>query len=205
MSIVDLLDSKVGLSVFTVVFTVAYGYTAMFLLRKSRERRAAKKKSFFETAIQGLLDGTIESSEDLTNVYKGVTDLSSEDLTYRAGLNRWLRQILSQLIARKIGEDLEVNKVNDLKKKINDFIKANERASPFADLPDTERNMLNDVRTYSAAGDKESVERKITELSSVIQTRYEDQKKLEAQNRWSIPLAVIGLVLTVLFGVLSIF
>lgn len=193
------------LSIFTVIFTVIYAVTASFLLKRIKARRIERKDDFFETAVQGLQDGTIETIDDLINVYKGVTKLSSEDLTYRYGLNKWLREILAKLVGRKISENLNIEEVKQLKLKLTEFITANETASPFSDLPDTERNILNDLKTYSNNGDKISIERKISELSSVIQTRYEEQKKLETQNKWSIPLAVIGLILTVVFGILSIF
>ncbi|WKN30989.1 hypothetical protein PZB74_18725 [Porifericola rhodea] len=193
------------LSIFTVIFTVIYAVTASFLLKRIKARRIERKDDFFETAVQGLQDGTIETIDDLINVYKGVTKLSSEDLTYRYGLNKWLREILAKLVGRKISENLNIEEVKQLKIKLTEFITANETASPFSDLPDTERNILNDLKTYSNNGDKISIERKISELSSVIQTRYEEQKKLETQNKWSIPLAVIGLILTVVFGILSIF
>lgn len=193
------------LSIFTVIFTVIYAVTASFLLKRIKARRIERKDDFFETAVQGLQDSTIETIDDLINVYKGVTKLSSEDLTYRYGLNKWLREILAKLVGRKISENLNIEEVKQLKLKLTEFITANETASPFSDLPDTERNILNDLKTYSNNGDKISIERKISELSSVIQTRYEEQKKLETQNKWSIPLAVIGLILTVVFGILSIF
>ena len=98
---------------------------------------------------------------------------------------------------------MEIQIVKKTKQQISDFISLNEKNSPFSDLPDTERNILNDLSSFSSNGDNSSVERKIIELSSVIQTRYEEQKKLELQNKWSIPLAIVGLILTIIFGILS--
>ena len=72
------------------------------------------------------------------------------------------------------------------------------------DLPDTERNIINDLSAFNKLGDQNSINRKLGELSSVIITRYEQQKKIENLNKWSIPLAIIGMVLTIIFGVLSI-
>ena len=201
----NILTKDYFISIFAVMFTAVYAVTASYLLKRIKQRKEAKKSLFFETAIQGLVDGTIETTGDLINVYKGVTNLTTEDLTYRYGLNKWLREILAQLISRKICKELDIDQVKILKEKINDFIITNERTSPFSDLPDTERNLLSDVSSFSKSGDNESLDRKIIELSSVIQTRHEVQKKLESQNKWSIPIAVIGLILTVIFGIISIF
>jgi hypothetical protein len=200
---IELYD-KIGLEVFTSIFTVVYAVTAMFLFKRIKDRRETRKKEFQETFLEGLISKTIETSDDLINVYKGITNLSSEDLSYRFGLNKWLREFLAQLIGKKIGADLKPENVKEIKNKVSEFINYNEEVSPFSDLPDTERNILSDITVYSKANDQESIGRKIKELSSVIQTRFELQRKIEGQNRWSIPIAVIGLILTITFGIISL-
>lgn len=192
------------LSIFAIIFTVVYASLALTLLKKIKERRLSRKNTFIETFIKGLTENTIETSEDLLNVYSGVTQLSTEDLSNKQGLNKWLREILAKLINREVGKDLDNNSLLKIKQKITNFININESISPFSDLPDTERNILNDINAYNKVSDKDSISRKINELSSVIVTRHEQQKKIESLNRWSIPLAVIGLILTILFGTLSI-
>ncbi|WP_298146610.1 hypothetical protein [Flavobacterium sp.] len=192
------------ISIFTVVFTVVYAFAATYLLKSIRERKAQRKNTFIETFIKGISENTIENSEDLLNIYSGITNLSTEDLTNKQDLNRWLREILAKLVNKEVGKDFSVEQTIQIKSKITEFIKRNETTTPFTDLPDTERNIINDISTYNKAGDKESINRKINELSSVIITRHEQQKKIESLNKWSIPLAVIGLILTVIFGILSI-
>lgn len=122
----------------------------------------------------------------------------------KQGLNKWLREILAKLVSREVGQDMDSAQINKIKQKISEFIATNESISPFADLPDTERNIINDLSSYNKLGDRKSIDRKINELSSVIITRYEQQKKIESLNRWSIPLAVIGAVLTIFFGIMSL-
>ena len=204
-NIFDFLSNKeILLSLFTIIFTVAYGYAAAFVLRRAREKRSTRKNTFIETFIKGVSDNTIENSEDLLNVYSGITNLSTEDLTNKQDLNKWLREILAKLVNKEVGKDFTPEQTIIIKHKITEFINRNEKANPFTDLPDTERNIINDISTYNKVGDKDSVDRKINELSSVIITRHEQQKKIESLNKWSIPLAVIGLILTIIFGILSI-
>ncbi len=200
----SLLFKENFLSIFTIVFTVVYVFSATILLRKVRERKLTRKNTFIETFIKGISENTIENSEDLLNVYSGITNLSIEDLSNKQNLNRWLREILSKLINKEVGKDFSTDEINAIKNKITEFIKTNEIISPFTDLPETERNIINDISSYNKIGDKESVIRKINELGSVIITRHEQQKKIESLNKWSIPLAIIGLILTVTFGILSI-
>lgn len=194
-----LANKETILSLFTIIFTVVYGYSVTFIFRKAKEKRTARKNTFIETFIKGISDSTIESSEDLLNVYSGITGLSTEDLTNKQILNKWLREILAKIVNKEVGNDFSSGQTIAIKKKITEFIKRNETANPFTDLPDTERNIINDISTYNKVGDKDSVDRKINELSSVIITRHEQQNKIESLNKWSIPLAVIGMILTIIF------
>ena len=192
------------LAIFTIVFTVVYSFSVIHLLGKIKARRLERKKVFINTFIKGISDNTIANSIDLLNIYSGITKLSPEDLTNRQDLNKWLRETLARLINKEVGQDLAQDKVIEIKDKITNFIKENETTNPYADLPDTERNILNDLSAFNKLGDQNSINRKLGELSSVIIPRYEQQKKIENLNKWSIPLAIIGMVLTIIFGVLSI-
>ena len=192
------------LAIFTIVFTVVYSFSVIHLLGKIKARRLERKKVFINTFIKGISDNTIANSTDLLNIYSGITKLSPEDLTNRQDLNKWLRETLARLINKEVGQDLAQDKVIEIKDKITNFIKENETTSPYTDLPDTELNIINDLSAFNKLGDQNSINRKLGELSSVIITRYEQQKKIENLNKWSIPLAIIGMVLTIIFGVLSI-
>lgn len=202
-SILNSLDD-ISLPLFFIVFLATYIFALSFLLKKVKARRLERKNKFIDTFIKGISENTIENSNDLLNVYSGITNLSPEDLNNKQGLNKWLREILAKLVSREVGQDMDSAQINKIKQKISEFIATNESISPFADLPDTERNIINDLSSYNKLGDRESIDRKINELSSVIITRYEQQKKIESLNRWSIPLAVIGAVLTIFFGIMSL-
>lgn len=199
-----IFDKEKFIPIFTIIFTVVYAYAATYLLKRVKDRKAHRKNTFIETFIKGVSENTIENTEDLLNIYSGITNLSTEDLTNKQDLNKWLREILAKLINKEVGKDFTIEQTIQIKSKITYFIKRNETIAPFTDLPDTERNIINDISTYNKSGDKDSVNRKINELSSVIITRHEQQKKIEGLNKWSIPLAVIGLILTIIFGILSI-
>jgi len=199
-----ILEKEIFLPIFTVVFTVVYSFSVAYLLRKIKARKLKQKKVFIETFIKGISDNIIANSTDLLNIYSGITRLSPEDLTNRQDLNKWLREILARLINKEVGEDLAQDKAIEIKERVTNFIKENETTNPYTDLPNTERNIINDLSAFSKLGDQNSINRKLSELSSVIITRHEQQKKIENLNKWSIPLAIIGMVLTIIFGVLSI-
>lgn len=192
------------LQVFVLIFAVVYTSGALFLMKQIHKRNISRKNDFINTFIKGISEKTIENYNDLMNVYSGITRFSVEDLTNRQNMNKWLREILAKLINKDVGKDLETEQLLEIKNKITQYIKDNELISPFTDLPETERNIINDISSYNRLGEKESVDRKINELSSVIITRHEQQKKIESLNKWSIPIAIVGIILTVLFGIISL-
>jgi len=180
-------------------FTAIYIAVAYYFLGVVRMRRAQRRKNFFDALTKSFRLGNIDYLDDVVNLFRGI-ETTSSDGEYRQGLTSWLQQYLVYLVTTEADE----NFVKSCKSKIAEFLKLNEVTSPFSDLPDNERNILKDITEYLKAGNKEAIRRKIDELSASIQVRYDDLRQIKAQNRWSVPLAVTGLVLTVIFGLLSI-
>lgn len=200
--IIELLDRQTLLAAFTAAFTVVYVITAQRFLLQSRERRKKREFEQQEAISKGLLNGAIESIDDLINVYKGINGLSADDISYRAGLGKFLREYLAKLVS---SDDLSQDQIKELKGKVNSFLKKIDEESPFADLPAAERNLIIDVQRFVGVGDNASAFRKLEDLAGLIEVRQDGFEKLQNSNKWSIPLAVIGLVLTIVFGVASLF
>ena len=154
--------------------------------------------------MEGLKIGAINTIDDIENVYKGIGVLSTEDLSYRYRLSRWLREFMVALISKEIDKSIEDKTLIEWKEKISSFIQKIEEVSPCSDLPDIERSILTDISTYLKNNDKDAVERKLSELASIIQARNDDLNKIRSTNKWAVPLAVVGMILTVVFGLLSI-
>ena len=87
---------------------------------------------------------------------------------------------------------------------IKGIIESENADKPFADIPEEERRMLIAMRDAIQHDDKESMSFNLNELSSVISTRSRDYEGVLNANRWMRPLAIIGLVASVIFGVLAL-
>lgn len=141
------------------------------------------------------------------NIYKGITSLSSEDLSYRYHLSKHLREFLAELISKNksiIDSAIDNNTILDWKQKLSAFIEENDKKSPYADLPAAERNILSDISVFIENRDIESVKRKTLELAGMIQARNDDFNRIRKINNWTVPLSIIGLILTIIFGILSV-
>lgn len=128
------------------------------------------------------------------NIYMGIAGFSSEDLSYRFGLSKLLREFLVKVITKKLDGEIDDETLRSWKKKITEFIKKNEEISPYADLPAPERNLLSDIQLFLERNDINSVKRKILELSAMIQARNDDLNRIRNINKWTVPLSVVGVI-----------
>jgi hypothetical protein len=163
-----------------------------------------RKEKLFKTLIEGFKINAINSLDDVINIYKGISGLSTEDLDYKYGLSRRLRQFLVELLSKNLGENLDDNLIAKVKNEITDFIKTNEINSPYSDLPTAERNALYDLTDYLERNEVDSSKRKVVEIAGMIQARNDDLNKIKNINKWTVPLSIVGLVLTIVFGVLAL-
>ena len=187
----------VGISVILLGFVI---FNLFYSKSETKE-----KKLFFNTLLNGLKSGSIKTTDDLINIYKGIAILSPEDKKHRLGLNKWLREFLAGLISKSLDDSLEYKEIIDFKNKISKFIKENEKISPYSDLQKIERNIFQDILSYIKNSDVESIKLKLKELSNIIQTRkYETDRSIKI-NKFSVPIAIMGLILTIIFGLIAIF
>ncbi|PDY05747.1 hypothetical protein COM66_10915 [Bacillus cereus] len=195
-----------GFSDFMTIAAASFSILALNLLYRNIQETKIKDKEvdkFSDVLLKGLRLGTINNLDDVYNIYKGINDLELVNENYRYSLNKSLRKFLVKIQTEEF-EEIKEEQIKEWKNKVDEFIKKNEELSPFSELPQAERNIMNDILAYLEKNDNDSIRRKIMELSNSIQIRKEQIDKIDKQNKWSVPLAVIGLVLTIFFGIASL-
>jgi hypothetical protein len=205
-TIIDSLlgNSSLTVGLFTGIITGIYAVTVFAFFTKRRKVYQERKQSFFLALLKGFENKVIADKIDILNIYKGITNSPSGETEYSVGLNSWLRQFLVDLYKRSNDLGITAIQLSDIKTKVTATIKEFEEIAPYSELPNTEKNLLTDISSYLNIGDKDSIIRKLKELQIVIQTRYQESIKLQNSNKWSIPLAIIGVILTIIFGSISI-
>ena len=185
-----------------LAITVAYAVGVFTLLSRISERRERERGRFFKALKEGMNSSAVSSLVDVENIYKGVKRLGSGDFASPASLSRWLREYLVELLADREKGDKE--DIIERKHLITEFIEQNEKQSPYASLPELEQSIITDIEAYMGSDDKKAIRRKLGEITTAIQAREDSLTRIRTTNRWSVPLAVIGLVLTVIFGIISL-
>lgn len=163
-----------------------------------------KREKFFITIFNAYKEGTLNSNEDLVNIFKGING-DNEEIEVISGINRYLRLFLVELRTNsRYPLNLDVN-IPLLVEFITKQIKANEQNQPFADVPALERNYLKDIKKYIELNEANSAIDKLKDLGALILAREDSLERIQKLNKWSIPIAVIGMLLTILFGTIQFY
>jgi len=184
----------------TAMFSVVYiTFFAYFIIR-TRKRRETREQHLLTAVTTGLVNGQVEGVDDLVNLYRGVTNSNDDDVSYKAAVTRILRRLLVSLAS----DPQTGHSQHALKVKIKGLLQRIEAETPFAGLPTAERNLILDARRFIEGEELVAASQKVDDLANLIEARQDAYEKLQTANKWSVPLAVIGLVLTVVFGIMSL-
>jgi hypothetical protein len=196
------LTSPIAVSA-AVAAIAAYAVAVSKMLNRISERRETEEKRFIKALSSGIKSKVVTEFSDIENIYKGVRSSPGDNEVNRARLAKWLRKYLLQLFEQDADEK-NIESLKMIKQEITAYIKQVEKTSPHVGLPDLERSIVRDIETYLGMDKKDGVERKLDELVTAIQVREESFRKLETTNKWAVPLSIVGLVLTVVFGLISL-
>ncbi len=193
-----------GRAILLALVTVSYGMALNWIFGRQRRRREGRRDAMLKVVTNGLENGALINLGDVVNVYKGIMRLPSDDLAYRAGLSGFLREYLVELVSGRVTATQSPDRVKEWKPLVTQWLEENEKSAPFADVPEVERHLVADIAGFLEANDKDAVRRKLDQLASSVTVREQDYQRIRELNRWSVPLAAIGLAMTILFGIMAL-
>ncbi|MCI3918978.1 hypothetical protein MO973_01885 [Paenibacillus sp. TRM 82003] len=170
-------------------------------LRRVEDSNTKRAALFEEALLKALKLDSIRDIIDINNLYIGV-GITNEMSKQEYALTSLLRAFLVKLLSGKF--EASAQETLEWKNKITEIILKYEEISPNEELPQPEKSILNDLSSYLDLNDHVSAKRKLAELNGIIKTRKDHLNKLEKSNKISNIVAVIGIILTIVFGILSI-
>jgi len=170
---------------------------AVVLSEKTTSRSKARAKLFT------LFDKACKEPELFTIEYIR-TVISSVEREHEATLPA-VTALQDYLVHTQLEKSADADpKVLDLSERIQELIETENQQQPFEGLPDDEKRLmraLNDAIQHSNA---DAVRFNMEELCSVLRVRNRTYQRQHALSRWSVPLAIFGLVITIIFGIMQI-
>ncbi len=147
-------------------------------------------------------------------MYKGLSNNLFTDQYCKTAFNHFDRKsdgTLSKYGYIEILEDFVVYVGNKESKgnpalidKIMGILNKAKETEPFASLPSEERRLMDNVQLFIQNNDSANSLNTLNELKQVILVRHKEYNRIAKQNAWSIPLAVLGILFTTIFGIWSI-
>ena len=171
-----------------------------------RQERKFKVK-FFKNLTEGFQLESIKNLDDITNIYEAIAGLSEEDLNYRYGLSRYMREYLIALISKDekiIPSSTTESEILEWKKILDKIISENDLQMPFSDLPPLERNILNDITIFLKKDDPDHINDKLKELSRLIKSRDDELNRIYRKIDGSMQIAIISFAASVILGLIAI-
>ncbi|MBI4121169.1 MAG: hypothetical protein HY457_02865 [Parcubacteria group bacterium] len=143
------------------------------------------------------------------NLVKDKTDVIN--LAESFSRKEWARYSLAPLLEDYLRHLIELN-VDELEKEktqlrydtVKKMLNAENEERPFGDIPDEERRLLQSLRISIGNNDQQVTESSLEDLRILIATRNKIYAKSQKINWWSVPLAIAGLVVSMVFGVMGI-
>ena len=193
------LDAITGLLI--TLYIVFLSMFAMLTSIRMRKRREVKEKTFNQISIR-LNNKTIERG-DLLIVYNG--------FIRKAGVQWSFVRFLEELcyyLATKTSIDSEGDSEGTpfglLFNRIKTIYEEEQKVEPFDELDDSTKILLSDISKGVSINDKDYVEGRLGALSVIIKENERKYHKDYSINRWSLGLAVAGLVISIILGYVTL-
>lgn len=188
------LLSAAFFSLYIIVLAVFFFY--------ARHRRSEYFDRFSKALVRGIDTGKIKDVEDCLDIAKGIVE-RYEDAELRPRVIKWLHQFIVRIVSDQVSFSPST-KSNDAKSLVTSFIRELEKTDPFSQLPSAERGVVSDILRSISTNDLTLADSKTRDLAHLIEARAEHVSKLEKTNKYSMPLAIVGLLLTIIFGMASL-
>lgn len=190
-----------GTTVYGVYIAIIIIYLCIivvFLNRRIRKKDESLKnerlKDAYEILDTGFAENTFQDDDDIFLVYKKII-ASHFSISYTDFLEYYI------IYLRK--RNTESCVIVDVSNKIKEIIKNENSKKPFEGINDHERRLLMTIEEATKNNEKTSIMSSLTELSNILISNQARLKSAITTNHWTIPISIIGFVLTFISFIFS--
>ena len=179
-----------------VAFSVIVLSIMIFIYIKDNIKREAGKEKIFNLLFNQFKHNLIDDKEDMILL---INSISRE---YNS--NYSLVSILEDYIVYISKNEYEDN--NNLKNNytlIKNIIASENEEKPFNNVPDDEKRILLSINENIKNSNLDSIRINIKELSSILYTKNKSYERASKINKWALPIAIISMIFTIIFGILG--
>ncbi|MGL0927207.1 hypothetical protein XM79_c11609 [Vibrio vulnificus] len=193
--------SRVFMPLLAGVLTAVLASFSGLLVEKELSKTVDKYPAFETAVIQSLNNSSTLNLGQATLLFEAVHP-AGEIVNHQLTLRNYLVRLNYQLMLNKTEPSVEQANLVSFTEKIQAIISNLEEVRPYQELAPIEASIFQDI---SALTDDEEIERKLRQLSSIFQVRFEELEQSKIEARWSLIFGIAGLVAGVVSILLSVF
>ena len=177
----------------TMIFTSIISlYTAivvffMTFVKSKRRYKKSKREYIYDLIKKGIEEGTLDNDSDIFLIYK---KLAHGDYNY----NSYTDFLESLLIY--IRKNFDKDTIILVSTRITPILDKEREEKPYCNIKDRERRILLAIEDAFKKNETNSIKHTLADLSMVIESNQNALDKAQRTNKWSIPISIIGVLLT---------
>ncbi len=181
-------DDKM-LVMLTVVISAYITFFSLYLtvLKSKRRYKKSKREDIYVLVKKGIEEGTLDNDSDIFLIYKR---LAHGDSYY----NSYTDFLESLLIY--IRKNFDKDTIILVSTKITPILDKEREEKPYSNIKDRERRILLAIEEAFKKNETNSIKHTLVDLSMVIESNQNALDKARRTNRWSIPISIVGVLLT---------
>lgn len=178
-----------------ISFCIMSMYLAMVLLFYTiKKKERFNKNKTYQLISDGLNKDTIKNKNDLSLVFKSKVQ-KQLNISFCEFLESYLVHIL---------ENSDVEQTKKAKEIIEPIIAQEKVEKPYSNIKDRERRILLAIEKAASNNELNAIKDNLEDLSIVIANNQDNLDKAKKTNKWTVPISIVGVLLTAFFGFYSL-
>lgn len=174
------------IAVYASIIALMLMYTR---LRKSRLHRGnSEKEKAYGLLLKGNEHNTLDNNA-IRLVYKRMIERKYDYITYLDFLESFVIYVRQ--------EDNDGSLTKRIESIINPILEKERAEKPYPCVKERERRILLAIEDSAAKGETVSLKNNLEDLSNVIENNQKSLDRARTTNRWTIPISIIGIILTI--------
>ena len=187
-------------TILSILAPVFIGFSATFLLSffsRGKSKHKYGKSKLFKLLSNNFEQNIITNKEDIMVLINSISREFDNDYS--------IVSILEDYIVYLSKDEVKENSLLiNINSKIKEIIEIENQEKPFNRVPSEEKRILKNINENLKNNQLELAKINLQELGSVIATRNIIYIKADKISRWSLPIAIIGIIFTIIFGFLGL-
>lgn len=181
-----------GLLLLLLLYLLLTLYYFQAVVSNNKERGKS-----FSLMITAFKQNPKLDNEDILLIYNDFAQNTSQNISYEKYLESFIIYVRSN--------EKDNSFVNSIVEHIKPILNKEKEEQPFSNVEERERLLLLSIDQSVKNNETTSVSNNLRNLSLTIQKTQSELKQAKRINRWSIPISVIGVVLTIISMVMGYF